>query len=371
MQSPTYRLGRNRGVWCAVHGRGRNKARISLGIEDTARNRPDALREVAKLNSGLIEARRKGDTTVAAIFEAYAKDREADGIAAAPRIRQAWKALGPHWGHLTPDLITKATSRAYVKLRRDHGVSNGGIKTEMDYLSTALKFGKAEKLYTGDKPEIHRPPAGRPRERWLTREEAAKLIAGARAFHIKLWLHLSLATAGRPSHILQLEWARVDLRQWTHPESGVTYYGSVDLDDPTRDATKKGRAKVPLNKEAAEALRVAREMATSKYVIEAPDPNGLRGGAPIKRVTRGVSEAARRARLTGITPYVLRHTAGVWMAQAGLPMAEISQYMGHSSTAVTERVYARFHPDYLRRAADALRINGDARAIEDKREDRP
>lgn len=30
------------------------------------------------------------------------------------------------------------------------------------------------------------------------------------------------------------------------------------------------------------------------------------------------------------------------------------QYLGHSSETVTYRVYARFSPDYLRRAASAL-----------------
>jgi len=42
------------------------------------------------------------------------------------------------------------------------------------------------------------------------------------------------------------------------------------------------------------------------------------------------------------------------MAEAGVPMSEIAQYLGHSSTNVTERVYARFSPDYLRKAAAAL-----------------
>jgi integrase len=368
--SDTYRLGKHRGAWCAVTGRGRDKQRSSLGIKATAANRPDALREIAKLNSGLIEAQRNGDTTVSSIYEVYAKDREEDGISAAPRIRQAWKALAPHFGHLTPDLINKKVCREYIKLRRNLGVSNGGIKTEMDYLSTALRFGKRERLYTGDTPHIHRPPAGRPRERWLSKKEAKGLIDGAVAFHVKLWLHMALATAGRPSHILQLTWDRVELRQWTHPKSGVTYYGWANLDDPERDATKKGRAKVPLNKEAAEALKLAKEMASTRFVIEMPDPNETRGDKPIKSVSHGVREAARRASIEGVSPYVLRHTAGVWMAHDRVPMEEISQYMGHSSTAVTERIYARFHPDYLRRAADALRIeDDDVEAIKDKRED--
>jgi len=42
------------------------------------------------------------------------------------------------------------------------------------------------------------------------------------------------------------------------------------------------------------------------------------------------------------------------MAEEGVPMPEISQFLGHSNTQVTEKVYARFSPDYLRRAAAAL-----------------
>jgi integrase len=52
---------------------------------------------------------------------------------------------------------------------------------------------------------------------------------------------------------------------------------------------------------------------------------------------------------------VLRHTAAVWMAEAGIPMAEIAQYLGHSDDRITSRVYARYGPDHLRKAAAAIR----------------
>lgn len=264
-------------------------------------------------------------------------------------MKQAWKPLEPHFGHLQPDQIDKDVCRKYIAKRKALGVSNGGIKTELDYLSTALRFGKKQKLYSGERPDITRPPAGRPRERWLTRDEAQKLVAGAQAFHIKLFILLSLSTAGRPSHILQLTWDRIDLQ------------GRVcNLDDPNRDETRKGRARVPINDMALEALTVARQVAETQWVVEY-------NGGPILRVNKGVQEAARRARVKGVSPYVLRHTAGVWMAQAGVPMAEISQYMGHTTTAVTERVYARFHPDYLRRAGGALEIGHGMAALEGPR----
>ncbi len=36
------------------------------------------------------------------------------------------------------------------------------------------------------------------------------------------------------------------------------------------------------------------------------------------------------------------------------PMSEISQYLGHTNTNITERVYARYPPDHLRDCADVF-----------------
>jgi integrase len=42
------------------------------------------------------------------------------------------------------------------------------------------------------------------------------------------------------------------------------------------------------------------------------------------------------------------------MAEAGVSMEEIAQYLGHRDVGITRKVYARFSPDYLRKAAAAL-----------------
>ena len=44
------------------------------------------------------------------------------------------------------------------------------------------------------------------------------------------------------------------------------------------------------------------------------------------------------------------------MAEAGVPMTKIAQYLGHTDSRITERVYARFAPDYLREASAAVEI---------------
>ena len=331
----SYRIGRHRERWVAIVGHGARKRRRALA----ANSKGEAQRQIRELNQRAAHADLGSSTTVATIYELYVQDRERDNIPSVKRMREAWKPLSPVFGHLLPGLVDKATCQTYIKRRRRLGLSDGGIRTELDYLSTALRFGARTKLYTGGAPQIDRPPQPRPRERWLTKAEVVRLINGARAPHIKLFILLAIATAGRPSHILQLTWERVNMAR-----------RQIKLDDPDRDRTRKGRATVPINEDIMEPLRLAREVAATDHVIEYNEQAVL-------SVKKGIKEAARRARIKDVGPYVLRHSAGVFMAQAGVPIEEIAQYMGHSNPSVTFRVYARYSPEHMRRASDALRLD--------------
>lgn len=262
-------------------------------------------------------------------------------------MEQSWLPLKPHFGALRADQITKDDVRSYTQRRRGLGVSNGGIRTELAYLNAALVFHLGEK----SAPKIHLPPQGRPRERYLLRNETRDLIANAIEFHIKMWIILALATAGRPSHVLQLTWDRVDMKR-----------REINLDDPGRDETQKGRARVPINDTAFEHLSIARQLARSKYVIEL-------NGKPIASVRKGIASAARRAGLKGVSPYVIRHTAGVYMAEDGVPLDKIAAYMGHTSLETTRKHYARFQPGHLQQAARSLDMRPDDHAIDESKDE--
>jgi integrase len=99
-------------------------------------------------------------------------------------------------------------------------------------------------------------------------------------------------------------------------------------------------------RKAREALEEAFEGALSDHVIEY-------GGKPVASVKKAIAAAARRAKVP-CSPHVFRHTAGVWMAQADVPMQKIAQFLGHTSTRVTETVYARYSPRFMADAAGAL-----------------
>jgi integrase len=155
--------------------------------------------------------------------------------------------------------------------------------------------------------------------------------------HVKLFIRLALATAGRASALLELTWVRVDLDA-----------RRIYLRNPDKVITPKGRATVPINDMLYAALVEARHGSISPYVIEW-------GGERVMSVKRGIAAAARRAELK-CSPHVLRHTAAVWMAEDGVSMAKIAQYLGHSDSKTTERVCARFSPEFMQDAAAALEL---------------
>jgi integrase len=71
-------------------------------------------------------------------------------------------------------------------------------------------------------------------------------------------------------------------------------------------------------------------------------------------VKRAFARAATLAGLVDVTPHVLRHSAAVHMVEAGISFPEVAQFLGHTNPAVTFRVYGRYSPTHLRKAAAAL-----------------
>lgn len=331
--SDKWRLGSHRGSYAAVTGRGPSRRRIKL--DET--NEADAQARVRTLNVETNRLSLPAQLSIDQIYGLYEKDRASEKIVNLSRVKEVGRTLKPIWGSLTADEITRAQVKRFIAIRRDQGCSNGTIRSDLAYITAAFNLAFKAKLIPSV-PAIEKPPPSRPRERWLARHELMQLIECALAFHVKLFIILAITTAGRPKHILELTWDRVDLRNRI-----------IDLDNPSRDKTRKGRARVPINETAMVHLTTAKEAAETPFVIELD-------GKPIKSIRNGVKAAARRAKLPGVSQYVLRHTAGVYMAQSGVSLAEIAEYMGHNDLNTTRKHYARFHPEHLRAASRSLEI---------------
>lgn len=320
------RLVKYRGVWCAYIQRGNRR---SLGTTDRAL----AEQRIKDWEKTLVQKR----TTINDIIEAYLEEKkEKPSIRS---MRDCWstkkepnRPLKSFFGSLRPDQITKGLCRDYFQRRINAEVSGATVRKELGIIRQAIKWNNPSAH-----PEIELPPSSPPKETYITKEQYKTLLAACERPYLRLFVKIAIGTAGRKTAILELTWDRVDLDR-----ARVILSKGKD--------TNKGRATVKINKQLVEALREAKKDAICDHVV-------CHGGHAVKSIDKGFREAAKAAGLKDVTPHTLRHSAAVWMAEAGIPMPEIAQFLGHSNMNTTFRVYARFSPDHLSAAADVLEVN--------------
>ncbi|MET3924549.1 site-specific integrase [Devosia sp. 2618] len=347
-----YRIGRLNGRFVVswwVDGKRKRYRLDALTAKDAEREAIDVIRQ---------EVVSAEPVTVKILWDMYREEKKERRVATAMKFE--WKAIGPHFGHLRPDQITTDICRAYTAKRRatmlprgkdapPRPVHDGTIWTELGHLRTVMVWAANRKHLIAKAPDIERPQKPAAKDRWLTDAEIGKLLEAKAAPHIRLAILLMLSTAARVGAVLDLTWDRVDF------ESGV-----INLRASTT-GPRKGRAVVPMNAGLKAALSAAKEAALTDYVVEW-------AGEQVASIKTGFNAAVKDAGLTGVSPHVLRHTAAVHLAVAGTPMSRIAQYLGHTSTAVTERVYARFAPEHLREEANILDFTSKPRLVGTKGE---
>lgn len=216
---------------------------------------------------------------------------------------------------------------SYIKSRN---VSTETVRRELSVLNTALRRAERRKIIV-KAPFIKLPPKPPPRERYLTRTEAAKLLwASRRTEHLKMFLRLALYTGARPGAIFDLTWDRVDL------ENGFVDYG--------QGVGNKRRGVKPIDGALLASLRRVKDK--KGHVVQW---NGKR----VRRVNNAFRKAVKRAGLPGdVVRYTLRHTSATLMAMAGVDLHAIGGMLDHTDPAMTRR-YAKYSPEYLRQAAKA------------------
>lgn len=315
-----WRLKLYRGIWCAVRRVDGKTQRVSLHTKDRG--------EAERRLRDHFTAAPKGDL-IEHIVPAYIADKREIGARSVAAMEASWKALQSTFGHLRPDQVNRPTCRMYAKTRRAGGVSDGTIIKDLGVLKAALGWAKM-----ASQADFEMPPTPAPRDRYITREEMERLAQAAESAHTELFIRLAWATAGRASALLELTWDRVD-------------FGMGQIRLATGEGRRKGRATVPMTDSLRKALEGAYSVRTSAYVIEW-------GGEPIGNIAKAFRRACERAKIKGVTPHILRHSAAVAMAQAGVPIEKIAQYLGHGDPGITFRVYARFRPEHMADAKAAL-----------------
>lgn len=326
-----YRVVFFRGKYAAEWSEGGRRKRASLGTSDSLQI-DAALR---RLDARIEAESQPGVLTVEA---AWAGKRATLGVRpAGVAMDSRWTAVGPYFGALPAADVREENCDGYIAERRRAGRADGTILAELKQLRAVLHWAEDKRLI-GRAPKIKAPSCPDPRDLRLTREQAKKFIAACEYPHLKLFVTLALMTGARKQAILDLTWDRVDFVR-----------GQIELHDPERPEGKT-RPIVAMNATARRALEAARRGATTKYVIEW-------AGHGVSNVKEGLRTVGAKVGLPWVTPHVFRHSAATWMAERRVPMAEIAQFLGHADSRVTERVYARFSPNYLHKPASALDLD--------------
>jgi len=176
------------------------------------------------------------------------------------------------------------------------------------------------------------------RIRWLTREEANRLIE-CMPESIKPVVIFALATGLRRSNILDLEWTQVDMQRkvaWINPENA-----------------KAGKAiGVALNDTACKVLK-GQIGKHSRWVFVHTKAKHRSDGtlAPAGRKMRSDDNTAwniglKAAGIEDFRFHDLRHTWASWLIQSGVPLSALQEMGGWESIEMVRR-YAHLAPNHL------------------------
>ena len=353
----------NRGphlVWLQKRGRFYVREYVQGRARDKSTGTSDRGEAEAVLADVLQRRRRRGGPCppdaypVADALAAYGEEK-APRTEAPERIGYAISALMTFWGDNMAVDITENTCVAYAGFR---DVSDGTVRRELGVLRAAVNWAHRHGRLTRA-PFVELPPNPPHKDRWLTRAEAAALLRAARVepharLHLPLFIVLGLYTGARKGAILDLRWNQVDLDR-----------GRIDFNPPGRKRTNKGRPIIPIPRRLMTFLRLARRRGSDLGHVVHQD------GRRLKDIKTGFAGAAKRSGLDSlrtkvgetsdgrplyqatVSPHVLRHTAGTWMAQRGVDLFQVAGWLGQSYQRTVE-LYAHHHPDFMQQAKAAM-----------------
>ena len=327
------RKGRSRSAWgWTLNVNGKQIRKQGFASESEAQDALDAFR--AEQLAPPVE--QKPTISLKEAIDRYLAEKARNKATAetARVLRQVWlPAFGAETAlaDITADRIAawKASRMNAVSRQTKQLVSLASVNRPLALLRAVLRMAYREWRVLETVPFI-KTEKEKVRLRWLKPEEAARLLDAARESRnpdLADLIELSLFTGVRQSEALDLTWDCVDRSR------GVILIEETKNDEPRE---------VPLNAHADTVL--ARRAGSEGLVFGSSDWDSFR---------TAWEATLRRARITNFRWHDLRHTCASWMVQAGRPLQEVKDDLGHKTLAVTLR-YAHLAPENLRKAAASL-----------------
>jgi integrase len=190
---------------------------------------------------------------------------------------------------------------------------------------------------------VQSPRVDNVRTRVLTTEEAERLLQSLKTTpnrHFSVVIKFLLFTGKRRGEVRKLEWSDIDLKAGTAVIRGET--------------TKTGKTNIiPLSEPAMEVLREAKMLwdeAGGKSPLAFPSSTG----GPYHDLNATWSRFRVKIGLMDVRIHDLRRSFGSWAVSNGVDLYTVSKLLGHSSTVVTQRVYAHLDLNALRKGCQMV-----------------
>jgi hypothetical protein len=336
-------------VWIIKDGRYRESTGCS---EADGRSAADALTEYITrkhLDDSQTGIRPPAAIPVADVVSLYSRDVAPRHSRPEETARRLSVLLG-FFGDKTLADIDGKLCRSYAK----HRGSAAAARRELEDLRAAINHHRREGLCSAI-VEVVLPPEGEPRERWLTRSEAARLIWHAWRYrevqkghptgrrsrqHVARFLLAALYTTRRKGAILTAALSPTDGRPWVDLDAGV-FYGA-----PGARRSKKRQPAIALPSRLLGHMRRWKRNG-QQFVVEF-------NGEPVGSIDKAYAANVAAADLgADVVPHTTRHSGITWLALEGVDPYEICRYAG-ITMEVFEGVYAHHHPAFMKGVHDGF-----------------
>lgn len=239
-------------------------------------------------------------------------------------------------GHLNLDQIDRDCLENMAISKEKEKVAPATVNRHLEVVRAIMRRAMREWEWLDKVPAIRMRKKPDGRVRWITREEADRLIANLPP-HLAAMAAFSLATGLRESNVMNLKWKNVDM---------VNRHATIHASE-----AKAGRhIPIPLNDDAIAILR--QQLGKhQEYVFVYRSAKGVH---PVQQCnTKAFKNALRRANIENFRWHDLRHTWASWHVQNGTSLHELMQLGGWASYQMVLR-YAHLSSHQLQAAADRI-----------------
>ena len=248
--------------------------------------------------------------------------------------------------------------------RKGGPLKAGSVSRYYANLKTAFDYAMKEELVVSNPARVVKPPKDSPENRfvpqWLSFEEITELWKTAKADIVFPAIFLTSIYGFRRGEVCGLKWPLVRFDRRIMQIFETRTRSNREITKGTKN--KPSRRSMPIMEAVEQYLQLLllqqqerREFcgdawADSGYVVA----NEVGGPISFNTIQKHYKKLLKKCDLPDVRFHDLRHSVATYLLEVGVPIEEVSAWLGHSSIATTAKVYAHVTIGIRRNAAKTI-----------------